>query len=1152
MAELKNNSLLEKIIQYSKTIGGGDQNSLTVERFIVSVIDAVSGVPEIELTDDEQETLEQMLFSRFAISREELPALKALFTSQIEENQTSFVSSMHMRTCIYKARQDAQNSGMEQLTAEVVLKKIFENPNAFMMQAFGATFKKDDDEETPEQPQEAPAPAGETEEAAPAEQTDAPATPQAETTPVNPRSSIEALSKKVSMIREKLNQVVFGQENAIEVFTTGYFQSEMIRATDDTRTRPAGIFLFAGPPGVGKTFLVKNIVDVLGMQKKFVSFDMSEYADHNAHMELIGYDDNYKTPKEGLLTGFVNKHPKSILLFDELEKANSNVIHLFLQILEEGYLTDKKTQKRVSFKDTLIFFTSNLGKELYNAPDAFNFSGISRKVIMKALQREINPYSGQPYLPSALASRIASGNVVMFNHMSAGSLCKIVETSIRKKAEGFEKAYQVKIDLDSDVYTALLFAEGGAADARSLRGRAERFFDDEIFELSRLLASEERGGDITKLENIRFDIELPDNKEVSSLFRNSEEHNILIFSSGERIGKCAGCCSNVHMLGVEDVASVKQTMSSKNVGFAIIDLWHGIQGEGKFINMEDVESTARDIFWYIREKYANLPIYILQHSNHVLTKEEQSSYLREGAYGFLTLDEDCGAFSAEVAGICNEIYQRASMRTLASANKLVSYESGQRVSEDGKTAEVTLFDFELSTAVDVEDTQNVMSNVSKPSVRFTDIVGAENAKAELQFFIEYLKNPKQFVESGLRTPRGVLLYGPPGTGKTLLAKAVAAEAGVTFISAEGNQFIKKYVGEGKDNLHELFSVARKYAPAILFIDEFEAIAKERRGGDHSAANGEDVLTALLTEMDGFNTDITRPVFVLAATNFDVTPGSDKSLDPALLRRFDSKICVDLPNKEERIRFINMKRQSSKAFVISDEEVENIALRSTGMSLADLDSIMELSLRTAIRKEDQKVTDQVLDEAFEIFLGGEEKAWDASQLERTARHEAGHTFLCWHGGETPSYVTIVARGDHGGYMQHGDEGKQLYTKDELLARIRTSLGGRAAEIVYYGEKDGISTGASGDLASATNLARHIICTYGMDDDFGLAVIGQSSDGALQREVRDAINKILEEEMKNAIDIIRENRASIDALVGRLLSDNHLTGDEIKSIFEHQQN
>lgn len=171
-----------------------------------------------------------------------------------------------------------------------------------------------------------------------------------------------------------------------------------------------------------------------------------------------------------------------------------------------------------------------------------------------------------------------------------------------------------------------------------------------------------------------------------------------------------------------------------------------------------------------------------------------------------------------------------------------------------------------------------------------------------------------------------------------------------------------------------------------------------------------------------------------------------------------------------------------------------------------------------------------------------KKWDESQLERVARHEAGHAFLCWMSVETPSYLTIVARGIHGGYMQHAEqEGKAIYTKDELLARIRTSLGGRAAEIAYYGERDGISTGASGDLASATNIARQIVCTYGMDDEFGLAVVNAAQ---MSNEVRASVNRILKEQMNEAVRLISENRDKIDSLVEELMMKNHLSSAEIE--------
>ncbi len=287
--------------------------------------------------------------------------------------------------------------------------------------------------------------------------------------------------------------------------------------------------------------------------------------------------------------------------------------------------------------------------------------------------------------------------------------------------------------------------------------------------------------------------------------------------------------------------------------------------------------------------------------------------------------------------------------------------------------------------------------------------------------------------------------------------------------------------------------------------------------------------------------------MLAATNFDVEPGSDKSLDPALMRRFDRRVYIDLPNKEDRIRFLKMKVGKNRALDISKAQIENIALRATGMSLAELDSVIELALRSAIREGSTTVNDAILEEAFETFNSGEVKKWDVSQLERVARHEAGHALLCWLSGEKPSYLTVVARGNHGGYMQRAErEGKAIYTKEELLARIRTALGGRAAEIVYYGERDGISTGASGDLASATSIAQQIVCHYGMDDAFGLAVVegAVAANGAMSIEVRASINRILKEQMNEAVKLISENKDKIDSLVEELMSKNHLNGAEIE--------
>ena len=349
-------------------------------------------------------------------------------------------------------------------------------------------------------------------------------------------------------------------------------------------------------------------------------------------------------------------------------------------------------------------------------------------------------------------------------------------------------------------------------------------------------------------------------------------------------------------------------------------------------------------------------------------------------------------------------------------------------------------------------------------------------------------------------------------------------------------------------MHALFNTARKYAPSILFVDEIDAIGKSRDGGD--AAYSADVLTAFLTEMDGFNVKSDKPVFVLAATNYDINGDNGaRSLDPALVRRFDNKIMVDLPNKAERGRYIKMKADAHPAISVSDGEIDNIAMRSTGMSLAELELVIELALRNSVKTEGFTVTDEILENAFEEFNSGEVKKWAPEELERTARHEAGHALLCWLSGETPSYLTVVARANHGGYMQHGNnEDKGSYTKEELLARIRTSLGGRAAETVYYGDEEGVSTGASGDLLAATRTAEHMICSYGMDDIIGLGCVDRQNIAATPyySEIRKRVNDILTYEYMKARKAISDNRAAVDKLVETLMLKNHIKGPEIDEI------
>ena len=1123
MNEFKPSQLLKKLFDAAQKIDDKTDAPLTAERFVLAAIQEVVLLDE---ADEEMKNLRAVFEERhvrMSVLAEKLMRYIAASTASATKD------GLYMQKKKSEAMKHALENGQEEVSADRMLACILSSPGTALQLMLAETAEGADspaDAETFFSPSREPIPTG--------------GMSSSDLT----KKKIAELVNDVKRIRTELQSNVFGQDNAINTFASGYFQACMSATLGLHKNHPRATFLFAGPPGVGKTFLAETIAASLKLP--FQRFDMSEYADKEANIEFCGSDKVYKNGKVGNVTSFVAEHPHCVLLFDEIEKAHTSVIHLFLQLLDAGRLRDNFTDEEVDFTNAVVILTTNAGKQLYQDSESGDFSTLSRKVIINALQKDVNPETNVPYFPGAICSRFASGNVVMFNHMSAHNLRAIAKKEIEKITGTFSQESGIDMQIDERVYTALLFSEGSKADARTIRSRAEAFYNNELYELLRLISSEKVGTGIRDVETLSINVDLTDAApEVVEKFQTEQKTKVLVFAAAQIADHCRDTVPSCTFFGVQDRDAAVETIRTQDIDYIVLDVTCGAaENTGGNLNIEDVISPARDFFKFLREQNSGIPVYVLEPRDTEMSEEERVSFTQQGVRDVLPRIEDADAFAARLASISAQLYQQASMVALAKENKQITFDTAQRLSEDGKKAEIRLFDFKMSVAVDAEDSKNVLNAVSKPNVRFDEVIGAGDAKKELTYFVEYLRNPKKYMGTGVKAPKGILLYGPPGTGKTMLAKAMACEAGVTFIAAEGNQFLKSHIGEGANKVHELFRTARKYAPSILFVDEIDAIAKERTGGGLS----EDTLTAFLTEMDGFVSDPGRPVFVLAATNFEVDPGSNKSLDPALMRRFDRRILIDLPNRQDRIRFLKLKIAGNAALTISEEKVDSIALRSTGMSLAQLDSVVELALRSAIREGSTVVTDAIFDEAFEIFSHGEEKPWSAALLERTARHEAGHAFLYWLGGTTPSYLTIVARGHHGGYMRHGEkENKEMYTKDEMLALIRTSLGGRAAEIVYYGEKDGISTGPSGDLMAATYRARQMICAYGMDEDFGLAVI--SGDAADSAEVRARINEILNEQMAEAIRLIRENKDKMDSLVEELLAKNHLTGAEIEQVLSN---
>jgi cell division protease FtsH len=421
----------------------------------------------------------------------------------------------------------------------------------------------------------------------------------------------------------------------------------------------------------------------------------------------------------------------------------------------------------------------------------------------------------------------------------------------------------------------------------------------------------------------------------------------------------------------------------------------------------------------------------------------------------------------------------------------------------------------------------------------------DEAKMELAEVVQFLREPEKFVQVGARIPKGVLMVGPPGTGKTLLARAVAGEAGVPFFHISGSEFVEMFVGVGASRVRDLFEKAKQSAPSIVFVDEIDAVGRQRGaglGGGHDER--EQTLNQILVEMDGFDNDTN--VIVMAATNrADI-------LDPALLRpgRFDRKVYVDLPDVRGREKILEVHARGKP--ISKEVELKEFAKLTAGFSGADLENLLNEAAIFAARRDQRTIGNLEFQDAFDrIALGPEKKSHVMSQedKETVAYHEAGHAVVSFHLANTDPIqkITIVPRGRAGGYVLPLREERMVYTRDKFDDQIAMAMGGRAAEEVFFGQ---ITTGAASDLQQSTRWARAMVMNYGMSSSLGLPTYGdQHSNPFVGRDygfgggrdyseeaakaIDDEVRMILDQNYKRAKQIIEENRNKMVALANALL-------------------
>ncbi|WP_420630912.1 ATP-dependent zinc metalloprotease FtsH [Candidatus Leptofilum sp.] len=438
-----------------------------------------------------------------------------------------------------------------------------------------------------------------------------------------------------------------------------------------------------------------------------------------------------------------------------------------------------------------------------------------------------------------------------------------------------------------------------------------------------------------------------------------------------------------------------------------------------------------------------------------------------------------------------------------------------------------------------------LSDADRPTVTFDDVAGVDEAKLELAEVVQFLREPEKFVQVGARIPKGVLMVGPPGTGKTLLARAVAGEAGVPFFHISGSEFVEMFVGVGASRVRDLFEKAKQSAPSIVFVDEIDAVGRQRGaglGGGHDER--EQTLNQILVEMDGFDNDTN--VIVMAATNrADI-------LDPALLRpgRFDRKVYVDLPDVRGREKILEVHARGKP--ISNEVELKEFAKLTAGFSGADLENLLNEAAIFAARRDQRTIGNLEFQDAFDrIALGPEKKSHVMTQedKETVAYHEAGHAVVSFHLANTDPIqkITIVPRGRAGGYVLPLREERLVYTRDKFEDQIAMAMGGRAAEEVFFGQ---ITTGAASDLQQSTRWARAMVMNYGMSSSLGLPTYGdQSSNPFVGRDygfgmgrdyseeaakaIDEEVRLILDHNYKRAKQIIEDNRDKMVALANALM-------------------
>ena len=981
---------------------------------------------------------------------------------------------------------------------------------------------------------------------------------------------VAAALERVSALRVALRSEVLGQDQAVDqvcdAFLPVFLEAGQAATARTVRPGPRAILTFAGPPGVGKTLLAETLARALGdgdVPVPLLRLDMSAYAGHQAHEQLVGFSRAYSGAQRGILAGFVEENPEGMVLVDEIEKAHPNTQRLFLQVLDAGRLYDNHGRRDVDFSRVVVVFTTNLGRELYDAPNTAGVLYEARdltRTLLEALAREGRPGEDGGGLPAPLVSRLAKGAVVLFQRLGGRALERVTDLTFRRVSEELQDRTGLGLAVKDPrilMLFILRFAPGG--DARRLTSGLRRFLFATVGDVLGGNRARLVDGDPPLLRDAAgFRFELGGDDPLPAAIRTAleRENRVLVIDDDEWAGQVPG---GLRLQQVTDRDGADRVLRGGGADFVLLDLHIGAPRSSP-----DRERGLELLRW-LRRRYPGVPVYLFSEfpEKRGLGPELLERVSAEGgARGVLSkrfqgFDErdllDDGGFFDQLAEIDAALRRQRLVDHYQRRAKVVDFDVNLRMGPPAPDGHLVLEVRRVRelTAVSALDLGG-RGWVSLPRERFEDVAGAERAKERLQEVVAWLKDATPLRRLGLEAPKGILLTGPPGTGKTTLARAVAGEAEAPFFAVSGSEVFSKWVGQSEANVRELFACARRYAPSVVFIDEVDSLGRARDGAEGGSWTST-VLNELLAQMDGFRQG-DQPVFVLAATN------RPDVLDPALLRpgRFDLQIEVPLPNTRARRALLRLYTRSLP--VAGGVDIERLVRRSAGLSGADLRQACTEAGLIALRRGETEIGMAALEEGITVVrmgLADEAATPDEPARRATAVHEAGHAVAQHHlfPEREVVQVSILPRGRTLGFAEWagGDETGSPTTRDGVLRQIQVALAGRAAEELVLGP-GAVGAGCQADLRTATALAVRAVGQWGLDPSFGpvsLEGFRRASPGGevpaeLEKGLAEKVRQWLGDAQRAVGALLEARRADVDALAAALLAEETLYGDRVRNI------